>query len=146
MVRQAYTICLHTFGLVWTLFRPRHVAITTSCRTSVVPQLVRPFRMAEIKSAVPSCRDTYVTNELYCSVFGFRPQVLEFSSLVFRGQCHIIHLTILRRFSWPSLAYMDKGSLKPHSFIHSFIQLCLEIMRNLENEFHFFQSGESQGI
>ena len=22
------------------------------------------------------------------------------------GQCHLIHLTILRRFSWPSLAYM----------------------------------------
>ena len=22
------------------------------------------------------------------------------------GQCHLIHLTILRRFSWPSVAYM----------------------------------------
>ena len=22
------------------------------------------------------------------------------------GQCHLIHLTMLRRFSWPSLAYM----------------------------------------
>ena len=22
------------------------------------------------------------------------------------GQCHLIHLTILRRFSWPSLAYV----------------------------------------
>ena len=25
---------------------------------------------------------------------------------VFEGQCHLIHLIILRRFSWPSLAYM----------------------------------------
>ena len=39
-------------GLVWTLFGTRHVATTTSCRTCVVPQLVRPFRMAGIKSVV----------------------------------------------------------------------------------------------
>ena len=28
------------------------------------------------------------------------------SNAVSRGQCHLNHLTILRRFSWPSLAYM----------------------------------------
>ena len=28
------------------------------------------------------------------------------SSPVSGGQCHLNHLTILRRFSWPSLAYM----------------------------------------
>ena len=28
------------------------------------------------------------------------------SNSVSRGQCHLNHLTILRRFSWPSLAYM----------------------------------------
>ena len=28
------------------------------------------------------------------------------SNLVSGGQCHLNHLTILRRFSWPSLAYM----------------------------------------
>ena len=28
------------------------------------------------------------------------------SNPVSGGQCHLIHLTILRRFSWPSLAYM----------------------------------------
>ena len=28
------------------------------------------------------------------------------------GQCHPNHLTILRRFSWPSL-YVHKGGLKP---------------------------------
>ena len=27
------------------------------------------------------------------------------SNPVSGGQCHLIHLTILRRFSWPSLAY-----------------------------------------
>ena len=34
------------------------------------------------------------------------------------GQRHLIRLTILRRFSWPSLAYnyAHKGGLKPHSF------------------------------
>ena len=45
-------------GLVWTQFRPRHVAKTTSCRTYVVPQLVLPFRMARIKSVV-LCRDVH---------------------------------------------------------------------------------------
>ena len=31
--------------------------------------------------------------------------------------CHLIHLTILRKFSWSSLAYyMHKGGLKPDSF------------------------------
>ena len=43
-------------GLVWTLFRPRHVVTTTSCRTYVVPQLFRPFRMARIKSVIILCR------------------------------------------------------------------------------------------
>ena len=28
------------------------------------------------------------------------------SNPVFGGQCHLIHLAILRRLSWPSLAYM----------------------------------------
>ena len=28
------------------------------------------------------------------------------SNPVSGGQCHLIHLTILRRFSWPSLPYM----------------------------------------
>ena len=33
------------------------------------------------------------------------------------GQCHLNHLTILRRFSWPSLVYMcTNRGLKPHSF------------------------------
>ena len=42
------------------------------------------------------------------------------------GQCHFIYLTILRRFSWSSLAYMyTKVALNTiHSFIHSFIPTC----------------------
>ena len=37
-----------------------------------------------------------------------RPQTANarISSPVSGGQCRLIHLTILRRFSWPSLAYM----------------------------------------
>ena len=48
-----------------------------------------------------------------------RPQtaMARISNPVSGGQCHLIHLTILRRFSWPSLAYMcTKGGLKPDSF------------------------------
>ena len=41
------------------------------------------------------------------------------SNPVSGGQCHLIHLTILMRFSWPSLAYVHKGGLKPiHSTTH----------------------------
>ena len=44
---------------------------------------------------------------------------LQDSNSVSGGQCHLIYLTIPRRFSWPSLAYMCtkvKGGLKPCSF------------------------------
>ena len=49
-----------------------------------------------------------------------RPQTsrARISNPVSGGQCHRIHLTIVRRFSWPSLAYnyvQKKGGLKPHS-------------------------------
>ena len=39
------------------------------------------------------------------------------SNSVSGGQCHLNHLTTLRRFSWPSIAYyVHKGGLKPDSF------------------------------
>ena len=40
--------------------------------------------------------------------WGVQPQIAKarISNLVSGGQCHLIYLTILRRFSWPSLAYM----------------------------------------
>ena len=34
----------------------------------------------------------------------------------FEGQCHLLHPTILRRFSWPSLAYMCTKDVHIHSF------------------------------
>ena len=44
---------------------------------------------------------------------------LQGSSPVFGGQCHLIHLTILRRFSCPSFAYyVHKSDVKHHSFLH----------------------------
>ena len=61
-----------------------------------------------------------------------RPQTAEAQILipVSGEQCRFIHLTILRRFSWPSFAYMSqrwpKTPLIPsflHSFIHSFIHI-----------------------
>ena len=38
------------------------------------------------------------------------------SNSVSGGQCHLTHLTIIRRFSWPNLACMCKSGLKPDSF------------------------------
>ena len=48
-------------------------------------------------SIVGSLRD----REVACSASEAR-----ISNPVSGGQCHLNHLTILRRFSWPSLAYM----------------------------------------
>ena len=48
-------------------------------------------------SIVGSLRD----REVACSASEFR-----ISNPVSGEQCHLNHLTILRRFSWPSLAYM----------------------------------------
>ena len=56
-------------------------------------------------SIVGSLRD----REVACSTARVR-----FSNPVSGGQCHLNHLTILRRFSWPSLACMDP--IKPDSF------------------------------
>ena len=51
-----------------------------------------------------------------------RGSVLSFR-LTLRIMCHLIHLTILRKFSWPSFAYMSRNvAWRP---IYSFIQnLC----------------------
>ena len=50
-------------------------------------------------SIVGSLRD----REVACSASNARARI---SNPVSGGQCHLNHLTILRRFSWPSLAYM----------------------------------------
>ena len=50
-------------------------------------------------SIVGSLRD----REVACSASDRQARI---SNPVSGGQCHLNHLTILRRFSWPSLAYM----------------------------------------
>ena len=47
-----------------------------------------------------------------------RPQTARarISNPVSGGQCHLTHLTILRKFSWPSLAYVHTSGLKSDSF------------------------------
>ena len=55
-----------------------------------------------------------IVQYIYICHRGARTQI---SNPVSGGQCHLIHLTILRGFSWPSLAYMCTGGLKLHSFI-----------------------------
>ena len=77
-------------------------------------------------SIVGSLRD----REIACSFQTARARI---SNPVSGGQCHLIYLTILRRFFWPSL---HKGGLKPDSFhfpVHN-----LQIARVL-----FFVSGGS---
>ena len=51
-------------------------------------------------SIVGSLRD----REVACSASDRQGSII--SNPVSGGQCHLKHLTILRRFSWPSLAYM----------------------------------------
>ena len=45
---------------------------------------------------------------LYVQSFNVQPQIARarISNLVSGGQCHLIHLTIFKRFSWSSLTYM----------------------------------------
>ena len=51
------------------------------------------------------------------------------SNPVSGGKCHLIHVTILRRFSWPSLAYMcTKVALCPIIFIS--FHFCVLLTKN----------------
>ena len=51
-------------------------------------------------------------------VLGLRPPArVWISNYVSGGQCHLTHLAIIRRFSWPNLAYVHKCGLKTDSFI-----------------------------
>ena len=62
-------------------------------------------------SIVGSLRD----REVACSASDRRARI---SNPVSAGQCHLNHLTILRRFFWPSLAYMcTKVARSPIHFI-----------------------------
>ena len=55
-----------------------------------------------------------------------RPQTAkaQISNPVAEGQCHLLHLRILGRFSWPSLAYISAQSMQgfwgePQDFLAS---------------------------
>ena len=63
----------------------------------------RRFQRNKNVSSPSTCESQYCGEPPWPrgSVLGLRPPGLEFRIL-----CHLIHLTILRRFSWPSLAYM----------------------------------------
>ena len=63
-----------------------------------VTKIILPHPRVKL-SIVGSLRD----REVACSALDRQARI---SNPVSGGQCHLIHLTILRRFSWPSLAYM----------------------------------------
>ena len=53
-------------------------------------------------------------------MLGLKTARARISNHVSGGQCHLNHLTILMRFSWPSLAYMcTKVASSPIHFIRS---------------------------
>ena len=63
--------------------------------------------------------------EVACSALDARARI---SNPVSGVQCHLNHLTILRRFSWPSLAYMcTKVALSPIRFI-SMCLVCWDVI------------------
>ena len=69
-----------------------------------------------------------------------RPQTARarISNPVSGGQCHLIHLIIFRRFSWPSLAYMcTKVAWSP---IH-FIFFSFEYLWSIINIFYSYSTG-----
>ena len=77
------------------------------------------------------------------SVLGLRPPGHEFWILCLYRQCHLIHLTILRRFSWPSLAYMCTKVPKTtfisfHLYYENLIYVCTQYVK--------WQSPESSWV
>ena len=63
-----------------------------------------------------------------------RPQTngAQISNPVSGGQCHLIHLTIRMRFSWPSLAYKLCAQRWPTTpFIHAFWVICKHYKENV---------------
>ena len=54
-------------------------------------------------------------------MLGLRPPGLEFLILGDGEQCHLIHLSILERFSWHSLAYICAQRWSKTTFIHLYL-------------------------
>ena len=110
--RSRLTIRAHSLQPVLTAYKggsPRVVVSTAAFHARVrgsVPglgglketKLFLPHPRVKV-SIVGGLRDREVT----CSIQTARARI---SNPVSGGQCHLNHLTILRRFSWPSLAYM----------------------------------------
>ena len=82
------------------------------------------------------------------SVLDIRPSRLEFQIMCLRGQCHLIHLTILGRLSWPSVAYMcTKMVWKTLHLIYFFRTRFHDIITSLHdlvpnNKSRFFKGKE----
>ena len=78
-------------GFVYPGGGPRLVVITAAFHARVRGSVPGLGGLKETKMFLPHPRPTARTR---------------ISNPVSGGQCHLNHLTILRRFSWPSLAYM----------------------------------------
>ena len=71
--------------------------------------------------SLPTGKDSILWGAYVTKRWRARPQTAKarISNPVSGGQCHPIHLTILRRFSWPSLAYMcTKVARTPFILFH----------------------------
>ena len=88
---------------------PRVVVSTAAFHVRVRGSVPSPCGLKETKMFLPhpcvkvSIVESLSDREVACSASDRQGSNL---NPVSEGQCHLNHLTILRRFSWPSLAYM----------------------------------------
>ena len=88
---------------------PRVVVSTAAFQAKVWCSVPGLGSLREAKMFLPHPRVLVsIVGSLRDQEAGARPQTARarISNPVSGGQCHLNHLTILRRFSWPSLAYM----------------------------------------
>ena len=96
---------------------PRVVLSTAAFHARIRGSFPGPSGLKEAKSFLPhplinlSIAGSLRDRDVACSASTSRVWI---SNPVSGGQCHLTHLTILRRFSWPSLACMY--TKKPDSF------------------------------
>ena len=76
-------------------------------RSLVWPPLWHPNSKEQNVSSPLTCKDSIFWGASVTERYRARPQTARGRILnsVSEGQCHLNHLTILRRFSWPNLAY-----------------------------------------
>ena len=78
-------------------------------RRSLVQALLWPSSFKEKNVSFPLTRnDSILWGTSVTKRWRAQPQTAraQISNPVSGGQCHLVHFTILRRFSWSSLAYM----------------------------------------